>query len=178
MNENISISPSVNTGMSEDSQLRRFKADLKEIIPIDLYEANYRAALLQSDIIFDDQYNKAGRHAKEFYQLFFLLFKTLRRYLPETMEKEVSEWISKPNLTERASQKRGIELFYVIFDEMASQGIGELFETSITPQITNILGDDMDLDNGPSPRTILEDLCEEYINPGDIGNLAGEFSDV
>jgi hypothetical protein len=176
MSENYSNPP---TEQGQPSgQLRRFEADLKEVIPIDLYDGSYRASLLQTDLIEKDPYTKAKRHAREFYQMFHLLFRTLKRYLPKNMEEEISEWISHPKLDNTSSQEKGIELFYKMYDEMCLQGIGELFETPITPPIGNILGDNLNLDIGPSSLPLTEEIGEEYINPGDIGNLIGGYKDV
>lgn len=174
MSDDFSLSPPSSDlqSNSNDDQLKRFKSDLKEVVPIDLYDASYRASMLKTDIIEGDIYHKAGRHAREFYQLFHLLFRTLKRYLPKEMAKEISNWISSPDLENLKSQTKGIDLFYQMYDEMVDQGIGELFETSIRPMFDSILSD-IDLDKAPASLLITDELGEEYISPGDIGNLLG-----
>ncbi len=178
MSDDFSLSPpSTDSQINNDDQLKRFKSDLKEVVPIDLYDASYRASMLKTDIIQGDIYHKAGRHAREFYQLFHLLFRTLKRYLPKEMAKDISNWISSPDLDNQNSQTKGIDLFYQMYDEMVDQGIGELFETPIRPMFDTILGD-IDLDKTPAPLLITDELGEEYISPGDIGNISGGILSV
>ncbi len=173
MSDDFSFTPSSSEQpQSNDDQLKRFKSDLKEVVPIDLYDASYKASMLKTDIIQGDIHHKASRHAREFYQLFHLLFRTLKKYLPKEMAKEISEWIASPDLENPDSQAKGIDLFYLMYDEMVAQGIGELFETPIRPMFDSILGD-IDLDKSPDSLLLTDELGEEYINPGDIGNLTG-----
>jgi hypothetical protein len=170
-------SPSVE---SSNDQLRRFEADLKEIVPVDLYECNQRASALKTDLASGNPYNRATRHTEDFYWSFHAIYRHLRRYLPPDIDKRVFDWMENPDMDNPESQNAGINLFYEVFDEMSRQGIGELFETPITPPIGSILGNlsDLDLDLGPESLTIAEELNEEFISPGDIGNLVGGMENV
>lgn len=124
------------TGIPTDEFNLQFKtrADIKNVLPADIYEAMSRASLLKSDLI--DGASPATRHVKDFYKSFDTIFQFTKLSVSEPLQIKVSEWLKiKKGMEKPDNVLEGIRLFYLYYDELTKLGIGKMFDDPVIPPI-------------------------------------------
>lgn len=141
------------TSQPDDPQLQRMRTDIKNVIPLDIYETMNNAALIISDLSVAT--TPQTRHIREFHASFWKLYQLLQKTVKPDLKQEIDTWfeqMASPNaLKKRDIIRKGIDLWKKFYDALTEFGMVTLFEGSIQP--TFAFGYDIDLD--------LEEICSD-----------------
>lgn len=140
-----------NAPQSEEPQLQRMRTDIKNVIPLDIYETMNNAAFIISDLSVAS--TPQIRHIREFHTSFWKLYQLLQKTVKPDLKQEIDTWFEQmahPNaLIKRDFIRKGIDLWKEFYDVLTEFGMVTLFEGSIQP--TFAFGYDLDLN--------LEEIC-------------------
>lgn len=150
-------------GHADDAQLQRMRTDIKNVIPLDIYETMDNASRITADL------SKSPaphiRHISDFYSSFWKLFHFTRKILSDNTRARINTWFIRME-NPKAMQdprliKQGIALWLEFYDALTEFGMVTLFEGSIQPSF--ISGFSFDLDD---PDLLSSDLhVQSLINP-------------
>lgn len=126
------------TGGSFRDELRRQRLELKNLLPLDIYETLVEASHIQQSLPFGDQISP--RHVKGFYRGFWQVYSYVKgsvnaaKLNPELTD-AVDEWFRLMRLNFRDTELvlQGCDLYLDFIQNMQNWGIGRLFEKSIDP---------------------------------------------
>ena len=151
------MQPSGPSGPSHETQLQRTRADIKNILPIDLYECMGVASLITSGTITGSK-RIQHRHTARFYQLFFALFQYTAPLISDGLQREIRHWFAGMPGRHWDTPRilAGVELYIRFYQELADYGIVTLFEGVIQPDFDDGL-DDLDLVGATAPAPGLPD---------------------
>jgi len=142
-----------NPSQPEDPQLQRMRTDIKNVIPLDIYETMNNAAFIISDLSVAT--TPQTRHIREFHASFWKLYQLLQKIVKPDLKQEIDTWfeyMARPNaLKKKDLIRKGIDLWKKFYDALTEIGMVTLFEGSIQP--TFAYGYDIDLD--------FEEICSE-----------------
>ncbi len=132
-------------GSGNDTQLQRTRADIKNILPVDLYECMGVVSYITSSTIYGRKVIQP-RHTERFYQLFFSLYHFTAHLISDDLQVKIKEWFETMPRRYKDTQLilAGINLFIKFHQELADYGIVTLFEGVIQPDLDDGL-DDIDL---------------------------------
>ena len=116
-------------------QLQRTKADIKNVLPLDLYIVMTQAGLLAAEL--ESGQNVPDRRVKSFYAEFYTVFNFLHSKVSTDLQAVIRLWFGTVN---PAGDRRevlacGVALFHLFYDELTDLGIGQMFEQPIEPPI-------------------------------------------
>ncbi len=136
------MQPSGPSGPSHETQLQRTRADIKNILPIDLYECMGVVSLITSSTITGAKVIPP-RHTTRFYQLFFALFQYTAPLISDGLQREIRHWFAEMPGRHRDTPRilAGVELYIRFYQELADYGIVTLFEGVIQPDFDDGLDD-------------------------------------
>ena len=127
----------------QTEQAQRMKADIKNILPIDLYEGMMRASILVAEMYHQDSLDE--RKIKDFVMVFRTTYNFTRLKINAGLAKDIDDWfkhmrIPIPQMNPKKFQKNaylmhGIELYNRFYDELVKLGIGSMFDEPIQPPI-------------------------------------------
>lgn len=132
-------------GQYADEQFQKTKADVRNILPYDLYECMKRAASLKAEMMSFGEI-PSERRVKEFYDSFWSLFQfTALKINPQTA-RYIRGWFSKISLpiNSRDDLIIGIELYLEFYNELVKMGIGSMFENPIEPPLGGSQEDELE----------------------------------
>lgn len=116
----------------QETQYQRTKADIKNVLPYDLYDAMVRAAMIKSELIADS--TPKDRQVRDFVRLFDTVFQFTKQSISDQLAGKIEKWLeSKPKKENEVNE--GIKLFYKYYDELTKLGIGRMFEEPVIPPI-------------------------------------------
>jgi len=141
-------------------ELRRQKLDIKNLLPLDIYEGMVYASYIESSLPYGDQIQ--NRHIRGFYQSFWHIYHYVKNSVdtdklnPELV-KNIDSWFKLMKGQHRNTKLIlvGVELYLVFVKNLQKWGIGRLFEKSIDPAFMIEDMDDFEL--------LVEELDEEVI---------------
>lgn len=147
--------PSQQSNGSGDAQLQRMRTDIKNVIPLDIYECMANASLIYADITAST--TPLPRHVKDFYSTFWRLYQFTKKIVAPPLQEKIGSWFT--NMAEAKALKslassinlvkKGVELWVEFCDALAESGMVTLFEGSIQPSFLSDLDidlEDLDLD--------------------------------
>lgn len=141
-------------------ELRRQRLELKNLLPLDIYECMTEASHIQQALPFADQISP--RHVKGFYREFWQVYSYVKgsvnaAKLNLELIENIDEWFRLMRLNYRDTELvlLGCDLFLIFVQNMQEWGIGRLFEKSIDPSFMM-----EDIDN---VALLLEEPDEEVI---------------
>ena len=145
------MQPSGPPGPSGETQLQRTRADIKNILPIDLYECMGVVSLITSSTITGSK-KILPRHTTRFYQLFFALFQYTAPLISDGLQREIKTWFARMpgRHWDTPLILAGVTLYIRFYQELADYGIVTLFEGVIQPDFDDGL-DDLDLIGATAP---------------------------
>lgn len=124
---------------SLESQPQQTKSDIKNIIPLDLYEGMEYASVVSARLIFSQIRNGEvsipPRDVKSFYRSFFKTFWFTRMIISDKLRDEIEIWNREFGRNWRcaATLYQGVNLFIRFYDELAMSGFITYFEGSVQP---------------------------------------------
>jgi len=160
------------TGGSFRDELRRQRLELKNLLPLDIYETLVHASHIQQNLPFGDQVQP--RHVKEFYRGFWQVYSYVKgsvnaAKLNPDLTYSVDEWfrLMKYNHRDTDLVLMGCELYLIFVQNMQEWGIGRLFEKSIDPSFM--------MEDIEDVQLLLEEPDEEII---EIDELTEEEEEI
>jgi hypothetical protein len=139
----MQLNTNPNVGQQQGEQTQRMKADIKNILPIDLYEGMMRGSILVAEMSHQDSLDE--RRIKEFLVVFRTVYKFTRLKINDTLRDQIDEWfkhmtIPLPRLNpakygKHGFLKHGLDLYDKFYDELVKLGIGSMFDEPIQPPI-------------------------------------------
>lgn len=115
--------------------IRRSRLDLKNLIPLDLYEGMEYAAYIRSALLLPNG-KVQPRHLKAFYRIFWKVFNYVRSKLDADMCSHIDNWFRHMNKNFRNTQLIlvGVNLFLQLNQELNDNwGLGVIFEKGLEP---------------------------------------------
>lgn len=130
---------------SHETQLQRTRADIKNILPIDLYECMTVVSTITSSTIYGRK-TIFPRQTERFYQLFFSLYQYTSHLITDALQTEIKQWFESMPTKHKDTQLilSGARLYVRFYQELADYGIVTLFEGVIQPDFDDGI-DDLDL---------------------------------
>jgi len=128
---------------TSESQPQKTKADIKNIIPLDLYEGMEYASIISTRLIFTPIQNGKlsipPHDVKRFYRAFFKTFWFTRLIISERLRKSIELWNEEfaRDWRNAATLERGVNLFINFYDELATTGFITYFEGTVQPGFLN-----------------------------------------
>lgn len=123
-----------------DSQPQQTKADIRNILPLDLYEGMEYASLISSRLIFSRIGNNGElaippRDVKAFYRSFSKTYWFTRLIISDDLKVSIDAWTRKfaVNWKNANVLYAGVQLYVRFFDELATSGFITYFEGAIQP---------------------------------------------
>ena len=161
-------------GGSFRDELRKQRLELKNILPLDIYETLVIASYIQQNLPFGDRI--LPRYVKEFYRGFWQVYVYVRgsvnasKINPELTE-SIDEWFSlmRMNAGDTELVLLGCELYLIFVQNMQNWGIGRLFEKSIDPSFM--------MEDVENELMLLEDPDEELVMEVDDEEVLGLVSE-
>lgn len=122
---------------AHDTQLQRTRADIKNILPIDLYECMGVVSIIISSTIYGRKY-LLPRYTERFYQLFFALFQFTSHLISDDLQRDIKVWFrAMPGRYKDTEMVlAGTDLYIRFYRELSDYGIVTLFEGVIQPNFT------------------------------------------
>jgi len=161
-------------GGSFRDELRKQRLELKNILPLDIYETLVVASYIQQNLPFGDRI--APRHVKEFYRGFWQVYVYVRGSVNATkinpaLTESIDEWFSlmRMNASDTELVLLGCELYLIFVQNMQNWGIGRLFEKSIDPSFM--------MEDVENELMLLEDPDEELVEEADNEEILGLVSE-
>jgi hypothetical protein len=157
-------------GGSFRDELRRQRLELKNLLPLDIYETLVEASHIQQGLPFGDQISP--RHVKSFYRGFWQVYSYVKgsvnaaKINPE-LTASVDEWFRQMRLNSRDTDLvlLGCDLFLIFVQNMQEWGIGRLFEKSIDPSFM--------MEDVEDVALLLEEPDEEVVDFDEIDGIEG-----
>lgn len=122
----------------QDFQTQKSRSDIKNVIPLDLYECMEYASHITTALIVDNKV--PPRHIKHFYQSFFKLFHFTEDLLSEKLRKDTRIWFrdmfKQINKTEMVAE--GVNLYLKYYHELGELGFVTLYEGVIKPDFETL----------------------------------------
>jgi len=117
-----------------ESAVRAQKVDIKNILPIDLYECTTFAGYIHADLM-NSRTRAEPRHVKEFFRMFWGIYNYVRQKMDPDLQEDIDKWFELMYRNSKNVQLLiiGINLFLKMKDEILSWGIGTLFEKPPDP---------------------------------------------
>lgn len=139
------MQPPSYSGPGSETQLQRTRADIKNILPVDLYECMGVVSYITSSTIYGRK-TITPRHTERFYQLFFALFQYTSHLISDDLQNQIKRWFEAMPCRYKDTRLilAGANLYIQFYHELADYGIVTLFEGVIQPDIDDGL-DDLDL---------------------------------
>lgn len=152
-------------GGSFRDELRRQRLELKNLLPLDIYETLVEASHIQQSLPFGDKIQP--RHVKAFYRGFWQVYSYVKgsvnaaKLNPE-LTGAIDEWfkLMRMNYQDTDLILQGCDLYLIFVQNMQEWGIGRLFEKSIDPSFM--------MESVEDVKLLLEEPDEEVI-PFDEG---------
>ena len=153
-------------GGSFRDELKRQRLELKNLLPLDIYECMTEASLIQQSLPFGDQISP--RHVKGFYRGFWQTYSYVKgsvnaAKLEPGLTEAIDEWFRCMRMNSRDTELvlLGCDLFLIFVQSMQEWGIGRLFEKSIDPSFM--------MEDVEDVALLLEEPDEEIIEfDGDV----------
>jgi hypothetical protein len=147
-------------------ELKRQRLELKNLLPLDIYEVLVEASHIQQGLPFGDQVQP--RHVKHFYRGFWQVYSYVKgsvnaaKLNPE-LTANIDEWfkLMKYNSRDTDLILLGCELYLIFVQNMQEWGIGRLFEKSIDPSFM--------MEDIEDVQLLLEEPDEEIIELSELG---------
>ena len=119
-----------------DEQFQRTKADVRNILPYDLYEGMKAASRLKSHMIHSGEL-PVERRIKEFYDSFWSIFQFTALKINPQLAHYINGWFEqvKIPIDNTDDLTVGIELYIEFYNELVKMGIGSMFENPIEPPL-------------------------------------------
>ena len=126
--------PDVGAPQVRDDAVRSQKVDIKNILPIDLYECTTYAGYIHSDLL-NSRIRAEPRHVKEFFRMFWGIYNYVKPKLEQDLQEDIDKWfiLMYHNSKNMDLLKIGINLFLRMKEVILSWGIGTLFEKPPDP---------------------------------------------
>lgn len=139
------MQPPSYSGPGTETQFQRTRADIKNILPVDLYECMGVVSYITSSTIYGRK-TIAPRRTERFYQLFFALFQYTSHLISDDLQIEIKRWFQEMpgRYKDTPLILTGTRLYVQFYHELADYGIVTLFEGVIQPDFDDGL-DDLDL---------------------------------
>lgn len=141
-------------------ELRRQRLELKNLVPLDIYETLVEASHIQQSLPFGDVIQP--RHIKSFYRGFWHVYSYVKgsvnaAKLNPDLTSSIDEWFKLMRLNFRDTELvlLGCDLFLIFVQNMQEWGIGRLFEKSIDPSFM--------MENIEDVKLLLEEPDEEVV---------------
>lgn len=126
-----------------DTQPQLTRADIKNIIPVDLYVGMEQASYLVAALTRGHR-TLPPRRVEKFYQTFFMVYHFTSYLISEDLRTEIHTWFK--TMPGRFKDTRrvldGVNLYIRFYNELAEIGIVTLFEGVIQPGFVLDLQDD------------------------------------
>lgn len=128
-----------------DEQLQKTRADVRNILPYDLYECMKKAATLKAEMMNFGEI-PSERRVKEFYDSFWSLFQFTALKVNPEISRYIKGWFTRISLPidNRDDLIVGIELYLEFYNELVKMGIGSMFENPIEPPLGGSLEDELE----------------------------------
>jgi hypothetical protein len=146
-------------------ELRRQRLELKNLLPLDIYESMVEASHIQMALPFGDQISP--RHVKQFYRGFWQVYSYVKgsenaAKLNYDLIDSIDEWFKLMHMNYRDTELvlLGCDLFLIFVQNMQEWGIGRLFEKSIDPSFM--------MEETENVTLLLEEPDEEVIEDESI----------
>lgn len=119
-----------------DEQFQRTKADVRNILPYDLYEGMKAASRLKSHMIHAGEL-PAERRIKEFYDSFWSIFQFTALKINPELAHYINGWFEQVKIPIDNTDDLiiGIGLYIEFYNELVKMGIGSMFENPIEPPL-------------------------------------------
>jgi hypothetical protein len=151
-------------GGSFRDELRRQRLELKNLLPLDIYETMVEASHIQQTLPFHDQISP--RHVREFYRGFWQVYSYVKgsvnaAKINQELIESIDEWfkLMRFNYKETELVLMGCDLFLIFVQNMQEWGIGRLFEKSIDPSfMMEDVEDDLLLLEEPDEEVIEDEV--------------------
>lgn len=131
---------------ADDAQLQRMRTDIKNVIPLDIYECMTHASMIFSDL--STASASHPRHIKDFHASFWKLYHLTQKIVSKDLQKKIDLWFdhmtSPRALKDLDLIRNGVDLWLEYYNALTEFGMVTLFEGSIQPSY--ISGFDFDLD--------------------------------
>ncbi|MFA5137380.1 MAG: hypothetical protein WC489_08385 [Patescibacteria group bacterium] len=129
-------------GFVQGEQVQRTSSDIKNILPVDLYEGMMRASFLITEI-YRSSTTPSERKIEDFVHVFWTTFHFTRLKLNPELSAQIDEWFFKmklpvpnnPNFPRNTYLMIGIKLYGKFYNELVKLGIGSMFDEPIIPAI-------------------------------------------
>lgn len=137
----------------DTQQFQRTRADIKNILPIDLYEGMGAAAFIAASLTRGMRHIPA-RHTERFYRLFFMVFHFTSHLVSEDLAPRIRQWfVDMPrHPRDNGLVLAGVELYIQFYAELADHGIVTLFEGVVQPGFGAMDNDDDSFLDDPAER--------------------------
>lgn len=161
-------------GGNQQGELRHQKLEIKNIIPLDIYEALMYAGYIESALVYGEQVQK--RHVQGFHQNFWQVYQYVKNSVdPGKLDMDLIEGIDLWFENMRGQSRNtelilvGVELFLEFVKILQNWGIGRLFEKGIDPSFMFEDMSDFDM--------IIEDADEEVMDDDEDNNIIPVISE-
>jgi len=149
---------------AHQDELRRQRLDIKNLLPLDIYEGMVYASYIEGSLPYGNQIQP--RHIRGFYQSFWHIY----HYVKNSVETEklnnelvtkIDIWFMDMRGQHQNTQLilKGVEYYLEFVKNLQTWGIGRLFEKSIDPAFMIEDMDDFNL--------LVEELDEEVVKLGE-----------
>jgi len=120
-------------GYGQDYQTQKSRSDIKNVIPLDLYECMEYASYITTALIVENKV--PPRHIKNFYREFYKLFHFVEDLLSYELRKEVRIWFRDmaKQITNTNKVADGVHLYIKFYRELGDIGYVTLYEGVIKP---------------------------------------------
>jgi hypothetical protein len=158
---NTGVPPQV--AVQSQDELRKQRLDIKNLLPLDIYEGMVYASYIASALPYGDQIQ--NRHIRGFYQTFWHIYHYVKNSVeadkinPELVG-DIDMWFRLMRGQHRNTKLIlvGVDLYLIFVKNLQKWGIGRLFEKSIDPPFMIEDMDDFDL--------LIEEVDEEVVTLG------------
>ncbi len=126
-----------------NAQPQRTRADIKNILPVDLYLGMEQASHLSAALIPGRRVLPPGRVVK-FYQTFFMVYHFTSYLISDDLSDEIRAWFKAMpgQFKDTVRVLHGVALYIRFYNELTEMGIVTLFEGVIQPGFVLDLHDD------------------------------------
>lgn len=153
--------PSHSGNGSNDAQLQRMRTDIKNVIPLDIYECMTHASMIFSDLSTSNA--PLPRHVKDFHTTFWKLYHLTQKIVSPALKKKIDTWFARMTQPKALQNLQlvqdGVALWLEFYDILTEFGMVTLFEGSIQPSFVS--GFDFDLDDLTSDLHVQHGRDEE-----------------
>jgi hypothetical protein len=125
------------SGGSNDTQLQRTRADIKNVLPIDLYECMGLSSRIAAATVRGHKHIQP-RLTSNFYEAFFMLFQFTAHLVSDPLKQEIRTWFETMPGRHKDTPYilHGTRLYVRFYNELAEYGVVTLFEGVIQPNFS------------------------------------------